>query len=95
MAEAASLPAFLASTQLIVPHDSVTSDDDDNMSDISESGIDLEKVATQDEKEEAGRIKGEANKAFVGEQVFILHQFRSGGGWREDQPAGSVLTTIM
>lgn len=94
MADAASLPAFLASTQLIVPHDSVTSDDDDNMSDISESGIDLEKVATQDEKEEAGRIKGEANKAFVGEQVFILPPVSI--GWRmEDQPAGSVLTTIM
>jgi hypothetical protein len=94
MAEAASLPAFLASTQLIVPHDSVTSDDDDNMSDISESGIDLEKVATQDEKEEAGRIKGEANKAFVGEQVFILPPFRSGGGWRINQRA-ALLTTIM
>jgi hypothetical protein len=45
----------------------VTSDDD-AVSDISETGIDLEKVATQEEKEEALKVKTEANKAFVGEQ---------------------------
>ena len=40
------------------------------MSDISESGIDLEKVATVEEKEESLKVKTEANKAFVGEHIF-------------------------
>jgi tetratricopeptide (TPR) repeat protein len=48
----------------------VTSDDD-AVSDISETGIDLEKVATQEEKEEALKVKTEANKAFVGEHILV------------------------
>ncbi len=63
-----ALPRFTFQNSFIR---SVTSDDDDNMSDISESGIDMEKVATPEEKEEAGRIKGDANKAFVCEYSFV------------------------